>query len=67
MVITLFSWYRRRSVNFPRHFLRLSLSSVFANLEALALSLRIAPIPRTNTDADMVVFRVLEADRMKIT
>ena len=67
MVTTLFCWYRRRSVNFPRHFLRLSLSSVFANLEALTVSIRILPILRTKTDTDMVVFRVLEADRTKIT
>lgn len=67
MVIPLFCWYRRRNVNFPRHFLRLSLSSIFANLEALTVSIRISPILRTNTDTDMVVFRVLEADRTKIT
>lgn len=38
VVITLFCWYRRRSINFPRHLLHLSLSSLFADLEALAVS-----------------------------
>ena len=67
MVITLFCWYRLRSVDFPRLLLHLSLSSVFINLEAMILSLKISLITRTHTDTDMVVFRVPGVDRTKIT
>ena len=67
VVITLSCWYRRRSVNFPRHLLHLSPSSVFTNLETLTICIKISPISRTNTDTDMVVFRVLEVGRTKTT